>query len=50
MIPRRLGWGFLALIPDRPDQAVYKKLIKAVEQWSMTGKGAPASRYGAHGY
>ena len=42
MIPRRLGWGFLALIPDRPDQAVYKKLIKAVEQWSMTGKGAPA--------
>lgn len=41
MIPRRLGWGFLALIPDRPDQAVYKKLIKAVEQWSMTGKGAP---------
>ncbi|MDG1833374.1 MAG: DUF1549 domain-containing protein, partial [Verrucomicrobiota bacterium] len=42
MIPRRLGWGFLALIPDRPDQAVYKKLIKGVEQWSMTGKGAPA--------
>ena len=41
MIPRRMGWGFLALIPDRPDQAVYKKLIKAVEQWSMTGKGAP---------
>ena len=41
MIPRRLGWGFLALIPDRPDQAVYKELIKAVEQWSMTGKGAP---------
>jgi len=41
MIPRRMGWGFLALIPDRPDQGVYKKLIKAVEQWSMTGKGAP---------
>ena len=20
MIPRRLGWGFLALLPDRPDQ------------------------------
>jgi len=42
MIPRRMGWGFLALIPDRPDQGVYKKLIKAVEQWSMSGKGAPA--------
>ena len=41
MIPRRMGWGFLALIPDRPDQGVYKKLIKEVEQWSMTGKGAP---------
>jgi len=41
MIPRRLGWGFLALIPDRPDQAVYKKLIKAVEEWSVKGKGAP---------
>jgi len=41
MIPRRMGWGFLALIPDRPDQGAYKKLIKAVEQWSMTGKGAP---------
>ena len=41
MIPQRMGWGFLALIPDRPDQGVYQKLIKAVEQWSMTGKGAP---------
>ncbi len=42
MIPRRFGWGFLALLPDRPDQGVYKKLIKAVEEWSMKGKGAPA--------
>ncbi|MFP6887924.1 MAG: DUF1553 domain-containing protein, partial [Opitutales bacterium] len=41
MIPQRFGWGFLALLPDRPDQDVYKKLIKAVEEWSMTGKGAP---------
>ena len=40
-IPRRFGWGFLALLPDRPAQGEYKKLIKAVEQWSMTGKSAP---------
>ncbi len=40
-IPRVIGWGFLTLLPDRPSQEEYKKLIKEVESWSMTGPGAP---------
>ena len=40
-IPRMLGWGFLSLLPDRPAQGVFKKLLKNVETWSMTGAGAP---------
>jgi hypothetical protein len=40
-IPRMLGWGFLSLLPDRPAQGVFKKLLKDVETWSMTGAGAP---------
>lgn len=41
MIPEQLGWGFLDLIPDRPTQAEFKKLIGEVEKWSRTGPGAP---------
>jgi len=41
MIPRQLGWGFLDLIPDRPTQAEFKKLIGEVEKWSRTAPGAP---------
>ena len=41
MIPKQLGWGFLDLIPDRPTQAEFKKLIGEVEKWSRTGPGAP---------
>ena len=39
--PLQLDWGFLSLFPDRPTQAEYKKLLKAVEEWSSTGAGAP---------
>ncbi|MGZ0171379.1 MAG: PSD1 and planctomycete cytochrome C domain-containing protein [Planctomycetales bacterium] len=41
MIPKQLGWGFLDLIPDRPTQGEFKKLIGEVEKWSRTGPGAP---------
>lgn len=41
MIPRVLTWGFLDLLPDRPNQEEYKKLLKEVETWSRTGPGAP---------
>ncbi len=41
MIPRTLGFGFLSLIPDRPTQAEYKKLLKEVETHSANGTGAP---------
>ena len=40
-VPRLFGWGALALLPDRPAQAVYKKLRKELEQWLIKGKGAP---------
>ncbi|HUG69615.1 MAG TPA: PSD1 and planctomycete cytochrome C domain-containing protein [Pirellulaceae bacterium] len=40
--PLALDWGFLSLFPDRPTQGEYQKLIKAVEEWSSTGAGAPA--------
>ncbi len=40
--PLELDWGFLSLFPDRPTQGEYQKLIKAVEEWSATGAGAPA--------
>lgn len=39
--PLALDWGFLSLFPDRPTQGEYKKLLKAVEEWSTTGAGAP---------
>ncbi len=41
VLPRTLGWGFLDLLPDRPTQEEYKKLLKEVEQWSASGPGAP---------
>ena len=31
----------LSLLPDRPSQAKYQELRKAVEQWRETGPGAP---------
>jgi hypothetical protein len=37
-----LGWGFLALLPDRAAQEEYKKLLKEVETWLATGPKAPA--------
>ncbi|MDA1211875.1 MAG: PSD1 and planctomycete cytochrome C domain-containing protein, partial [Planctomycetota bacterium] len=40
-IPRQLGWGFLALLPDRPSQDEFKKLLGEVEKYSATGPGAP---------
>lgn len=41
-VPLAMGWGFLSLFPDRPTQGEYQKLIKDLEQWSMTTAGAPA--------
>ena len=41
VLPRILGWGFLDLIPDRPTQAVYQKLIKDVENFCNSGPYAP---------
>ncbi len=38
-VPMAFGWGFLDLLPDRPAQAEYKKLLKAVESWMIKGKG-----------
>ena len=39
--PLSLDWGFLSLFPDRPTQAEYKKLLKAVEEWCSAAKGSP---------
>ena len=41
-VPPVFGWGFLDLLPDRASQGEYQKLLKEVEQWLMTGPGAPA--------
>jgi hypothetical protein len=35
------GFNDLALLPDRPSQAEFKKLRDAVREWRDTGKGAP---------
>lgn len=40
-IPDSFGWGFLSLLPDRPTQEEYKKVLKDLETWIMTGPGAP---------
>lgn len=40
-VPKLLGWGFLDLLPDRPSQDVYKKLLNAVEAQSKAGPQAP---------
>ncbi|MEX1231168.1 MAG: PSD1 and planctomycete cytochrome C domain-containing protein [Planctomycetaceae bacterium] len=40
-IPRQLGWGFLSLLPDRPSQEEFKKLLGEVEKHSASGAGAP---------
>lgn len=40
-LPPILGWGFLDLIPDRPTQGEYQKLIKQVEDFAKSGPQAP---------
>ncbi|MBI1899900.1 MAG: PSD1 domain-containing protein [Planctomycetia bacterium] len=40
-VPQTFGWGFLTLLPDRPAQGEYEKLLKAVEQWLAGGAGSP---------
>ncbi len=41
MVPPIFGWGFITLFPDRGTQGEYKKRLKAVEEWSRKGEGAP---------
>lgn len=41
MVPRALGWGFLDLLPDRPTQGEFKKLLGEVEKHSTSAPGAP---------
>ena len=41
MIPKQLSWGFLDLLPDRPTQGEYKKLLGELEKWSKSQPGAP---------
>lgn len=41
MVPRDLGWGFLDLLPDRPTQGEFKKLLGAVESHARSAPGAP---------
>ena len=41
-VPLVFGWGFLSLLPDRASQGEYQKVLKAVEQWLISGPGAPA--------
>ena len=36
-----LPYGNLTLLPDRPSQEEFKKLLGSVEQWIKTGPGAP---------
>jgi mono/diheme cytochrome c family protein len=40
-VPKSFGWGFLTLLPDRPSQGVYQKLLKDLESWAISGPGAP---------
>ena len=40
-LPREFDWGFLQLLPDRPTQAEFQKLLKEVEQWTMKQPAAP---------
>ena len=41
MVQGELGWGFLDLLPDRPTQGEYKKLLGDFEKFSTSGAGAP---------
>jgi hypothetical protein len=41
MVPQELGWGFLDLLPDRPTQGEFKKLLGEVEKFTTSGAGAP---------
>ena len=41
MVPRELGWGFLDLLPDRPTQGEFKKLLGELEKFSVSEPGAP---------
>jgi hypothetical protein len=40
-VAKVFDWGFLSLLPDRPSQQEFEKLLKDIEQWSRTGPGAP---------
>jgi hypothetical protein len=40
-VAKVFDWGFLSLLPDRPSQAEFEKLLKAMESWAMSGPGAP---------
>ena len=40
-VPLLSGWGFLTLLPDRPAQAKYRKLLGEVQSWVTTTAGAP---------
>ena len=40
-LPLEFDWGFLQLLPDRPTQAEFQKLLKEVEQWTMKQPAAP---------
>ncbi len=40
-VAKVFDWGFLSLLPDRPSQQEFEKLLKEIEQWSRTGPGAP---------
>jgi len=41
VIPRLLGWGFLDLLPDRPTQGEFQKLLTDLEQFSKGPAGPP---------
>lgn len=41
-IPATMDWGFISLLPDRPSQGEFQKLITDLEQWMMRAEAAPA--------
>lgn len=41
-VPAEMDWGFLSLLPDRPSQGEFEKLLKSLEHWLVNGPAAPA--------
>lgn len=41
VLPTEFGWGFLDLIPDRPTQGAYQKILKDLENFTKSGPHAP---------